>query len=198
MNFSNSLSDGQLLQAITEGSEDAFACFYDKHKEFVYHYANKWMKCAQISEDITQDVFVNIWLHAGKLQQIGDLRAYITRMTTNKIYDYLRSAQARKRLIWEAQQRTAGSVSAENGETILRSKQTEELIHEALQKLPVQKQRIYELNVVAAKTPKEIAHELNIAPATVRAHLSDTIKYIQRYIKGYSIIIACEVIKHIK
>jgi RNA polymerase sigma-70 factor (ECF subfamily) len=182
------LYDDQLLFAsIAEGNEKAFRILFVRYKTSVYAYAYKWAKSHDTAEEITQEVFISLWLNRDKLSLVQKPAAYIYRITSNKVYDFLRSSLAHDRILAEIRKRQDSGYT-NNAEDRMNAKESEQLILQAVRELSPQKQQIYRLNKLEGKTPIEIAEELHLSASTVRSHLSDALRYISTYLKNASLL----------
>lgn len=182
-------SDEQLAELLKGGDEEAFAQLFERHKSKVYAYAYKWTKSKAEAEEITQDIFVNLWINRNKLPDILNVSAYIYKIAVNKTYDYLRSDKAKEFMMKQFAALCPQKSSAESAEYDYLLKENEGIVSRAISQLSQQKQRIFYLSTQEAKTPKEIAKDLNLTSSTVRSHLSDAIQHIRTSLKGVSFVI---------
>lgn len=67
-----------------------FENIYDEYVSSVYVYLKLRLKDQHLVEDITQDVFLDVYNSIHKLDQIKNLKAYILKITHNKMVDKLR------------------------------------------------------------------------------------------------------------
>lgn len=185
MDEKNLYDDLTLFAFVAEKDGAAFRILFDRYRERVYGYAFKWVKSHSTAEEITQEVFISLWQNQNKLSLVQKPAAYIYRVTANKVYDFLRSSMARKRILAEIHQRP--DARNNTAEDQLNFKESERLILQAVNKLSPQKQRIYRLNKLEGKTPTEIAESLNLTASTVRTHLADALRYIMAYLKNASL-----------
>lgn len=188
MDGKNLYDDKLLFASIAEEDEYAFRILFDRYRERVYGYVFKWAKSHSTAEEITHEVFISLWLNREKLPPVQKPAAYIYRVTANKVYDFLRSSMAHKRILAEIHQRSNGGYS-NNAEDRMNLKESEKLILQAINQLSPQKQQIYRLNKLEGKTPSEIAEALNLTASTVRSHLSDALRYIMVYLKNASLFV---------
>ena len=57
-------SDADLLAAITDGDQAAFAALYDRHHRFAFQLARKLLDDREAAEDVVQEVFLGVWQRA--------------------------------------------------------------------------------------------------------------------------------------
>lgn len=68
----------------------------EQHTERLIRLAFYYVRDLQCAEDIVQDVFIKFYDHQQNYEERGELRAYLSKLVTNKSKDYLRSWTYRK------------------------------------------------------------------------------------------------------
>lgn len=88
--------DASLMPRIAQGDERAFDRFYERHKRAVYGLAVHMLGEPAAAEEITLDVFVQIWRHAAAYNpQSASPRTWLLAIARNKAIDRLRRGKAR-------------------------------------------------------------------------------------------------------
>ena len=54
------LSDAQLVRAVADGDQTAFAALYDRHCLAAFHLARKLLADHEAAEEVVQEVFLNV------------------------------------------------------------------------------------------------------------------------------------------
>ena len=91
-----SLDDHQLIQRISQVDKDALEALYTRYQTPVYSLAMFMLKQPALAEEVTQDIFLNIWLKAGSFNaERGQPKGWIMSVAHHKIVDLIRS---RKRI----------------------------------------------------------------------------------------------------
>jgi len=89
-------SDISLLSAISNGDTAALASLYDRMGRMVYSLAYTITGDEAAAEEITQDVFMQVWKHAtGYDPALGKLSTWLATITRRKAIDVLRHRRAR-------------------------------------------------------------------------------------------------------
>jgi|TARA_B110000263_G_scaffold235182_1_gene233433 RNA polymerase sigma-70 factor (ECF subfamily) len=87
-----SLDDHQLMQRITQVDKDALEALYTRYHTPVYSLAMFMLKQPALAEEVTQDIFLNIWLKASSFNaERGQPRGWIMSVAHHKIIDLIRS-----------------------------------------------------------------------------------------------------------
>jgi RNA polymerase sigma-70 factor (ECF subfamily) len=170
-----------LFEAIAQNNEQAFKMLFDLYRSRTYAVAFKLTKQAYASEEITQDVFISIWVSRAQLAQVNNAEAYIYTVIYNKVSRYLKKESNQERIvqlsIWNTK-----PYSNETEETIVVHDQ-QKLLSKAVQQLSPQKKLMYELHEVQGKSYDEIASTLHLSPHTVKSHVLQAIKFIRNCLK---------------
>jgi RNA polymerase sigma-70 factor (family 1) len=185
----NNLDCKVLFDLISKGNEKAFKVLFDEYKSKTYAVAYKWTKSSLASEEITQEVFINLWVSKLHLPNVKDPAAYMYTIIYNNVKGYIRKENNKSRL-QEISFKKSNLISNETEETIL-ANESQQIINEALSKLTPQKQLIYSLSRQQGRTNSEIGETLHLSPHTVKSHLLQTVKFIRKYFdNAVTIIIA--------
>lgn len=170
-----------LFNAIAKDDELAFKALFDLYKTRAYAVAFKLTKTAYAAEEITQDVFVSIWVSRAQLAEVKNPEAYIYTVIYNKVSRYLKKESNQARIL-QLFIRNSRSYSNETEETVFAHEQ-QKFISQAIEQLSPQKKLMYNLNQVQGKSYDEIAQTLNLSPHTVKSHVLQAIKFIRRCLK---------------
>lgn len=85
------LDDERLLELIAQQSREALEAFYDRHASAVYSLAMHMLKDSGVAEEVTQDVFLNVWRRASSYQsQRGSVLAWLFSIAHHRAIDELR------------------------------------------------------------------------------------------------------------
>ena len=93
------LRDEQLITLIAHGEKEALEAFYNRYISRVFSLARYMLRDHTLAEEVTQDVFLNLWLKASTFNpERGSPRAWFMSVTHHRAIDVLksrkRSAQA--------------------------------------------------------------------------------------------------------
>ncbi|NMC79659.1 MAG: sigma-70 family RNA polymerase sigma factor [Chloroflexi bacterium] len=90
------MDDVALLQAITTGQSAALAALYDRYGRLIYSLAMNVLSEPAAAEEVTQDVFVQVWDKASRYDaQLGKVSSWLIGIARNRAIDGLRRRNAR-------------------------------------------------------------------------------------------------------
>jgi len=183
-------NEKELSQLLRDGREEAIKIIFDNYYEELCLYAESIIKNHQAAEEIVEDIFVYIWLHADTAQVITSIKNYLYKSTFNNSLKYLRKMRAEKKLLENL------DYTLEDEEIFYPASQlhplsvifTDELKAKAvkvLESLPAQCRLIYSLNRYEQLTYSEIAKKLNIAVGTVKTQMSRAFKKFREELREF-------------
>jgi len=177
---SQSYSDSHVLQRIVAGDEIAFRALYENNFDRIAKFTFKMCKSEAVTEEIVQDVFLKLWSNRENIGHVNDIEAYLFSIARNKTIDFLRRLAKETNIIHtlSIQQTEIHNVVDEklNEDSLLM------LIEGALSCLSPQKRKIFEMSKIQGFSHDEIAETLQLSKSTVKNHLSETLKYLKKYI----------------
>ena len=94
-------SDLELAQKSAAGDGDAFEQIYRRHFRRVYALCLRMLGDPTQAEDLTQDVFVNLFNKIGSFRGESAFTTWLHRMTVNQVLMYFRKASTRSELTTE-------------------------------------------------------------------------------------------------
>ncbi len=84
-------NDGQVLGLIADKDRGALECLYDRYSNTVYSLAMHMLRDSGAAEEVTQDVFFNVWRRAASYDsQRGSVTAWLFSIAHHRTIDELR------------------------------------------------------------------------------------------------------------
>lgn len=153
--------------------------YFPKVKYFIFGF----VKSSAIAEDLTQDVFVKIWENFDKITNIEYPNAYIYSIARNEALDFISKKHKEEMLVDNFRLKEESSIEEE-----YYAKELELLVELTVNKMPLQRRKVYEMSRVKGLTNDEIAKNMNISKKTVENHLNIALKKIKRTISYFPLI----------
>lgn len=88
--------DAGCLQRLADGDQKAYTWVYKNYCKKVYDYALLITKNATLSEDIVQQVFLNLWNNRERLRTVNMFNGYLYMLYHNYILDILKKEEVEK------------------------------------------------------------------------------------------------------
>jgi RNA polymerase sigma factor (sigma-70 family) len=158
-----------LIERLSAGDETALADLYDRYARFVHGLAVRVLVDRHLAEDVTQEVFVILWEHPGRIDPgRGTLRGYLATLTRRRAVEAVRREEARRRR--EARVPLAQTDVLDVADALLRS-ETAGRVRTAVDALPDGQRRALELAYFDGYTYREVADVLGIPEGTAKSRL---------------------------
>lgn len=174
-----------LFRLIAEGDEKAFDTLFNLYLPRLYPFIIKFTRSEQAAQEIIQETFIRVWLSRDKLTEVENPGGWLFKVTSNECYSYLRKSVLNNKFS-NILSTEPDPVNATHEEVDL--KELNRLIGEAVNKLPPQRKKIYQMSRDQGKSIPEIAAALNLSPNTVKNALVTSLKYIREYLGKYEVL----------
>lgn len=168
-----------------------FEHFYITWYSRAKHFAREYVLSEEDAENITQDVFLDLYQKQALLNDQINRVAYLFTAVKNKCIDYLRHKLLEQETAKKMQEEFSLSLqmkfdSLESFDTDWGSeRKLEKVIQQALDSLPERCREIFIKNKLEGKKQKEIADELCISVKTVESQMTIAYKKLKEELKDY-------------
>jgi RNA polymerase sigma-70 factor (ECF subfamily) len=172
--------DGVLLQHIAAGNETAFTILYRRHEAHILQVASLYVKDHDAARETVQEVFRRLWENRAKLAEVRDVRNYLFIIARNGIFNQFKKAAYE--MAAQKDLRYAAPAPGNDTDYRLRDRECERILHTAINSLPPQRKRIYQLSREKGMSYEEIARELSISRFTVKNQMVQALQSIRVYV----------------
>ncbi len=167
-----------LIEGLKRGDPKALESLFSVYKDKVYNTALGYLQNVQDAEELTQDVFIEVFNSAGKFKGTSALSTWIYRITINKSLDKIKYQKRKKRFAV-----FTSIFSSGKGETDIDTpdrfhpgieaemKESSKLLFKALDKLPEKQRSAFILAKLESLGNKEISEVLNCSVSAVESLL---------------------------
>ncbi len=159
------------------GKESAFRTLFEYYYPILYRKICKFCPNVVEAEEITQEVFVQLFLKRGEIKNITSIYPFLYTVAKRMAVSYFRKRIVRLRYQQEELQQWSESCFQTQEKIELKELQT--LVDNVIEDLPVQQQQVYRMNKLEEKSYDEIAKELGLSKHTVRNHLYLATKFVR-------------------
>lgn len=170
-------SDEQLLALLKTGDARAFTMIYDRYKDLLHRYANRWIQDRETIKDVIQELFTVIWTRRETLVLQQSLSGYLYVAVRNTILRKLSQETRSQAYIASLQQYVnAGESIADHR---VRENQLRAIIEKEIALLPDRMREIFEMSRNGQLSHAEIAQQLGISEHTVRTQVKRALKVLR-------------------
>ena len=177
----------QLFQQVADGDERAFGLLFNAFLPKLHPFIIKFIKSEQAAQEIIQETFIRVWISRDKLSEIDNPGGWLYKVASNECYSYLRKSILNKKFL---NLLTFEPEPVNSTHESFALKELNRLIGEAVDLLPVQRKKIYQMSRNEGKTIPEIASALQLSPNTVKNALVTSLKFIREYLAKSGVIIS--------
>lgn len=169
-----------LLDRIRADDYQAFEQLFEMHWQVLYRYAYKVLRRVPEAEDITQELFCDLWTNRAQLRVHTNAQAYLLGALRKKILTSFRDEDIRARHL-----RVLGTGQETTTETTLRgliSRETRAAIRARARLLPPREQEVFVLAMLEDFSVKEMAERFATSEQTVRNQLSSALHKLSPFL----------------
>lgn len=169
-----------LVREMQQGSEVAFTTLYNHYGPRLYLNILRMVKDDSQAGELVQELFTRVWQKRTNKGIGENFEGYIYRIAQNLVYDFFRKLKRDHQLLEKF--RVLAEENYEYIEEGLQLKQHSHFLHKAIEQLPPQQKKVYELIKLNGCTYKKTAEIMGISPLTVKEYLVAVNKSIRNYI----------------
>jgi RNA polymerase sigma-70 factor, ECF subfamily len=181
----DTLNDNELLQleALRHGDERAFRQLFDAHYAFLLGVAFKYVGDKSVSEDLVQEIFVDLWCDRAKNVINTSARGYLRRATINRSLNHLK---LHRRLIFNEPEAWTDLVDDEQQATESREyvDSMEQRMSHIIENLPERCRIVFELSRYERMSHREISEKLGISPKTIENQITKAMNTLRAAMLG--------------
>ena len=175
-------SDEELVSLLKTDAETAIDLLFRRYYAYLCKSIYRVIPDANLVEDLSQEVFYELWKKREKINIQISIKAYLRRAARNKALNYIRD----QRLKFEELDETPNSLTTNtHSNHDLEKEELEALIEKTIDNLPERCRIVFTLSRYENMTYTQIATELNIAPKTVENQISKALKLLRQVIDPY-------------
>jgi len=180
-------SDQDLLAAIREDDEKAFAELFRRYWRKVHGMAYARVRSKEVTEEIVQELFTSLW-DKRATQSIEHLSSYLYQAVKFKVLNHLEAKLVQEKY-WDYYQKFIPQ-KADSTDVAVEYNDLMQAIEKGMQQLPEKSQKVFRLNRLEGRSVSEIANLLNLSEKAIQYHLTTSVKKLRVHLKNYIISLA--------
>jgi len=180
VNETKPIADKLILEHLKNSNQGVFEMVFKYYYSGLVVYADQIINNTSVSEDIVQSIFMKLW-ETRQTLEIRSFRAYFIQCVKNRCIDHLRSCEVKNKY------NTLNIVSdqAANEDDLWLRSELDELIQQAIDKLPPRCREIFMMSRIESMKTAEIADKLNLSGRTVETQISKALRILRVELAEY-------------
>lgn len=170
-----------------DGNQLAFSIVYKKYAPQTFSLSFKYLCNKQLAEDAVQNLFTKLWLKRDEIDESKPLNRYIFTILKNDLLNILRDSKSQIFVLEDCLSMLA-NIEEEKDSTQFDEEQIS-MVNKAVELLPPQRRKIFDLKISGKYTNQEIADLLGISINTVKFQYSQTLKQLREAVRGLAILL---------
>lgn len=166
----------KLIEDLKRGDPGALESLFSIYKDRVYNTALGYLQNIQDAEELTQDVFIEIFNSASKFKGDSALTTWIYRITVNKSLDKIKYQKRRKRfaVITSIFSPDSAGLAIDTPDFIhpgieIELKESSQILFKALNNLPENQKTAFILSKIELLSQKEISEIMKTTVSSVES-----------------------------
>ncbi len=174
------MNEAELFAGLAKGDEQAFEAIYRHYTRRLFPYVQKLLKTPELSEELIQDIFVQIWMNRHVFAHVEYPASYLFSIANRQALKYLKKVASDARILKKIMDGSEPYSNETEEQIILR--ESVEAINLAVAQLPDQRRLIWELSRNEGLSHDQIAERLSISKNTVKNQMVQALKHVRNFI----------------
>lgn len=172
-------TDIELVHRVERGDETAMSVLYDRYGGRVFALANRVLGDRALAEDVTQEVFLNLWKNAASFDETrGKLRTLLLTQTHGRCVDVVRARNSQALRESKVAQDPSRNVTDEIDAELIALDEAE-AVRTALDTLPTHERTVLDLAYFGANTYRDVARILSLPEGTVKTRMRSALQRLR-------------------
>jgi RNA polymerase sigma-70 factor (ECF subfamily) len=170
------MSDREIIDRIIKGDEGAFKELYDRHQRIVFKTCIGFLHNKEDSEDIVQDVFVEVYQSAAKFRNESKISTWLYRIAVNKSLNFIKRNKKNRLLLslegillnGDDAEKKEIRVKADGGD-IWGKEESAKILYKSIDELQMNQRIAFTLHKYDDLSYKEIAEVMDLSLSAVES-----------------------------
>ncbi|MBL7696960.1 MAG: RNA polymerase sigma-70 factor [Chitinophagaceae bacterium] len=176
------------MQQLKAGSASAFTTLYNMYSERLYYNVFSLVKDRNTAEELVQDIFSKIWKQRANISIEKSFSSYLFAASRNRVFDFFKQLRRNHELY--SRIKAIASENYSHIEEALLRRENQHLLQRAIETLPPQRRRAFELCKIEGLSYRQAGEVMGISISTVKDHMATALDAIRTYISKNSEIAA--------
>ena len=162
----------------------SFKAFIKEHQDKVYNIVLKMVQSHEDAEEITQDVFVDIYKNAFAFRGDSSIPTWIYRIAMNKSVDHLRR-KMRWQFFQSSKNKTNEATDFSHPGVQLENREKVKMLFKALGQLSIKQRQAWMLSEMESFSDKEVSEIMSVSVSSVESLLFRARQNLRKILSGY-------------
>ena len=171
-----------IIDRLNNSDESVIRVLFDEYYQYLCRSIYRVVPDSSISEDIVQEVFMELWKKRESIKITTSIKAYLRRSALNRALNYLRKNKVK--FEEEVQIPDHGSLDS-GGQSNMEVMELQDRINGIIDELPERCRIIFCMSRFEEMSYKEIAEALSISVKTVENQMSKALKILRTRLQPY-------------
>ncbi len=172
-----------LVKALKNGDKIAFEKIFRIYQEQLYFFCYSFLNQKEDAENITQDVFVKLWIKRASLDCEKSFSGFLFTMTKNLALNHIRTTIHRQ--LFVNQLLDDGLEDCRQTDKQVSFNEVKRSLNNLISQLPTKRKKIFQLSREEGLSHKEISKHLGVSVHTVESQVSKALKFIRKGLKDF-------------
>lgn len=185
------MTDAELVQGLKDKDPAAWHELVEQNQLLVYNVCNGFLRNAHDAEDLSQDIFIEVFNSAHKFRGDAKISTWLYRISVNRSLNFIRNN--RKRRFWKEIDALFGNSAPEDGTAFVPSVEKEpmetseqrSLLDNAISQLPENQRVAFTLNKIEELPYAEVAEIMELSLSAVESLIHRARVNLRKKLKNY-------------
>lgn len=177
------LNDHEILEQIAKGDLGAYRCLFDQYFADLCNFLLVYLREKSFAEEVALEIFTIVWEKREQLQIRSNIKAYLFTAGKNKAISIFR--RSKQHLLSSLDVEDQSSTADPGSDSYLENQELRQLIDAAIEALPEQSRKIYQMAWEENLSHKEIAEKLGLSAKTVENHVGIALRKLREQLRPY-------------
>lgn len=169
-------NDRDLLSRLRGGDHEAFDAIFRQWYEPVVRSANRVLRDVGVAEELSQDVFLELWRRRESLAPDSSVAGYLMQAVRNRALNHLRHLAVQRKSVVYVE---ALSEPAEHADAQAQASELQRALTAAIAELPPRTREVFVMSRERGLRYSEIAEELGVSVKAIEANMSRALRILR-------------------